>query len=64
MEDIKRICNLMVDLSKFTSNKKILNKNKVITYFVAKFYHFFIGILNQDYNFVWNQIMSFFLFYF
>ena len=26
MEDIRRIYNSMVDLSKFTSNKKILNK--------------------------------------
>ena len=26
MNDIKRKCNLMVDLSKFISNKKILNE--------------------------------------
>ena len=26
MEDIRRRCNLIVDLSKFTSNKKILSK--------------------------------------
>ena len=26
MEDIRRKCNPMVDLSKFTSNKKILSK--------------------------------------
>ena len=26
MEDIRRICNLIVDLSKFTSNKKVLSK--------------------------------------
>ena len=26
MENIKRICNPMMDLSKFTSNKKILSK--------------------------------------
>ena len=25
MEEIKRRCNTMIDLSKFTSNKKILN---------------------------------------
>ena len=35
MEFIKRKCNPMVDLSKFTFNKKILNK--VVTYFVDKF---------------------------
>ena len=26
MEDIRKICNLIVDLSKFTHNKKILSK--------------------------------------
>ena len=26
MEDIKRKCNIMVDLLKFTSNKKILSE--------------------------------------
>jgi len=30
MKDIRRRCNPIVDLSKFTSNKKILNK--VITF--------------------------------
>ena len=34
MENIKRRCNLILNLSKFTSNKKILNK--VVAYFVAK----------------------------
>ena len=26
MKDIKRICNLIINLSKFTSNKRILSK--------------------------------------
>ena len=46
-EDIKRKCNWMVDLSKFISNKKILNGVVALAYnevccqkkkFVAKFY--------------------------
>ena len=42
MEDIPRKCNLIVGLSKFTSNKKILNKiviwvYKTIIKFVVKF---------------------------
>ena len=32
MEDIRRKCNLMMDLSKFTSNKKILNEVVVLDY--------------------------------
>ena len=32
MEDIRRKYNLIVDLSKFTSNKKILNEIVVIGY--------------------------------
>ena len=32
MEDIRRKCNLMIDLSKFTYNKKILNKIVVLGY--------------------------------
>ena len=32
MENIRRKCNLMVDLSKFTSNKKILNEVVVLDY--------------------------------
>ena len=32
MEDIRRNCNLMVDLSKFTSNKKILSKVGAVDY--------------------------------
>ena len=35
MKDIRKICNPMVELSKFTFNKKILNK--ATTNFVAKF---------------------------
>ena len=35
MKDIKRICNLIINLSKFTSNKRILNK--ITTNFIAKF---------------------------
>ena len=40
MEDIRRIYNLIVNLSKFTSNKKILSKvvSQIITNFVAKLY--------------------------
>ena len=34
MEDIKRKCNLTVNLSKFTFNKKILSK--VVANFVTK----------------------------
>ena len=39
MKDIRRKCNLTVNLSKFTSNKKILNKVVALctTNFVAKF---------------------------
>ena len=32
MKDIRRRCNLMVDLLKFTSNKKILSKIVVLDY--------------------------------
>ena len=32
MEDIRRKCNLMIDLSKFTYDKKILNKIVVLGY--------------------------------
>ena len=32
MEDIRRKCKLMMDLSKFTSNKKILNEVVVLDY--------------------------------
>ena len=32
MDNIRRKCNLMVDLSKFTSNKKILNKVETLDY--------------------------------
>ena len=32
MEGIKRKCNLMMDLSKFTYNKKILNEVVVLGY--------------------------------
>ena len=35
MKDIKRICNLIINLSKFTSNKRILSK--ITTNFIAKF---------------------------
>jgi len=31
MEDLRRYCNLMVDFSKFTSNKKILSEVVVLT---------------------------------
>ena len=34
IEDIRRMCNPVVDLSKFVSNKKILNKVVVIGNFV------------------------------
>ena len=39
MKDIKRKCNLMVDLSKFTFNKKILSDIIVLNYnkFCSKF---------------------------
>ena len=33
MEDIKRKCNLMVDLLKFTFNKKILSKVVALNYY-------------------------------
>ena len=36
MENIRRICHAMVDLSKFTSNKNILSKVVATTNFVAK----------------------------
>ena len=32
MEDIRKKCNPIVDLSKFTSNKKILSKVVVLRY--------------------------------
>ena len=32
MKDIRRKCNLMVDLSKFTFNKKILSKIVALSY--------------------------------
>ena len=32
MDNIRRKCNLIVDLSKFTSNKKILNKVETLDY--------------------------------
>ena len=32
MDNIRRKCNLMADLSKFTSNKKILNKVETLDY--------------------------------
>ena len=32
MEDIKRKCNLMMDLLKFTSNKNILSEVATISY--------------------------------
>jgi len=32
MEDIRRKCNPMMDLSKFTSNKKILNEVVILDY--------------------------------
>ena len=32
MADIRRKCNLMMDLSQFTSNKKILSKIVVLDY--------------------------------
>ena len=42
MEDIKRKCNPIMDLSKFTSNKKILSKVVALCYnqFLAKLYSF------------------------
>ena len=45
MEDIRRKYNLMVNLSKFTSNKKILSKYITLSTinFVVKFYHSFIS---------------------
>ena len=39
MNDIRRKYNPMVDLSKFTFNKKKLSK--IVANFVAKSYHFF-----------------------
>ena len=32
IEDIRRRCNSMVDLSKFTSNKKIMSKAVILNY--------------------------------
>ena len=32
IDDIRRKCNPMIDLSKFTSNKKILNKVETLDY--------------------------------
>ena len=32
MKDIRRRCNPMINLSKFTSNKKILSKNVTLNY--------------------------------
>ena len=38
IEDIRRMCNPVVDLSKFVSNKKILNKVVVIGNFVFSYF--------------------------
>ena len=43
MEDIKRKYNLIVDLSKFTSNKKKIF-SKVTTNFVTKLYPYYYSI--------------------
>ena len=53
MKDIRRKCNSMVNLSKFTFNKKKLVKN-VITNFITKF---FTLIYSQIQN------MNFFFFF-
>ena len=51
MEDIIKRCNPIVDLSKLTFNKKILNKilfvAKIITNFIAKFYLLTISAAEQ-----------------
>ena len=51
MEDIIKRCNPIVDLSKRTFNKKILNKvlfvAKIITNFIAKFYLLTISAAEQ-----------------
>ena len=57
MEDIKRKCNPMVDLSKFTSNKKILNKIVTQNYnqFLTKVSFFFFNIYNLRCSFQRNR---------
>ena len=46
MEYIRRKCNLMVDLSNFTSNKKMLSAVVVLVYNQV---FFFEGVYNQVY---------------
>ena len=68
MENIRRICHAMVDLSKFTSNKNILNKVITTTNFVAKLCHLSKFTFNKkkilsevvalQYNQVYNQNLS------
>ena len=58
MEDIRRKCNLTEDLSKFTSNKKILSK--ATTNFVAKlFYPFESLIIKLHILYVLNTYVKF-----
>ena len=68
MENIRRICHAMVDLSKFTSNKNILSKIVAITNFVVKLCHLSKFTFNKkkilsevvalEYNQVYNQNLS------
>ena len=58
MEDIRRKCNLTEDLSKFTSNKKILSK--ATTNFVAKhFYPFESLIIKWHILYTFNTYVKF-----
>ena len=65
MENIRRICHAMVDLSKFISNKNILSKIVAKTNFVVKLCHLSKFTFNKkkilsevvalEYNQVYNQ---------
>ena len=50
MENIRRICHAMVDLSKFISNKNILSKIVAITNFVVKLCHLSKFTFNKKKN--------------
>ena len=58
MKDIRRKCNLIVDLSKFTFNKKILSKATIN--FVAKlFYPFESLIIKLHILYTFNTYVKF-----